>query len=100
MTKKKTEVDARITGITKETLVEDGSQFLDVRFYILEGDKVLTTRKLGFSLDTAEDVIREEVKKTAQGYKADLALKESRKGQDELDSKADKTIESLTNQEL
>lgn len=100
MTKKKTVVDARITGITKETLVEDGSQFLDVRFYILEGDEVLTTRKLGFPLDTPEDVIREEVKKTAQGYKADLALKEFRKDQDELDSMADKTIESLTNKEI
>lgn len=94
------EVDARITGITKETLVEDGSQFLDVTFDILADEEVLATRKLGFPLDTPEDVIAEEVKKTAQGFKADLALQESRQEQEEVDKQADETIESLTNKEL
>lgn len=96
----KREPDARVTGITKETLVEDGSQFLDVTFDILADEEVLTTRKLGFPLDTPEDEIAEEVKKTAQGYKADLALQESREEQEVVDKQADETIESLTNKEL
>jgi hypothetical protein len=98
--KKEKTIDARIIGITKEMLVEDGSPFLDVSFEIVENGEVLSTRKLGFPLDTPEKEIAEEVKKTAQGYKADLALAESRKLQEALDLKVDAAIESLTSKEL
>jgi hypothetical protein len=93
-------IDARITSITKETLVEDGSQFLDVTFEILDGETVLSVRKLGFPLDTEHKEIEQEVKKTAQGYKADLALADSRQEQEALDAEADKTINKLINKEL
>lgn len=93
-------IDARIIGITKETLVEDGSQFLDVTFEILDGETVLSVRKLGFPLDTEQKEIEQEVKKTAQGYKADLALADSRKEQEALGAEADKTINKLVNKEL
>ena len=93
-------MDARITGITKQTLVENGSQFLDVSFEILGDGEVLSIRKLGFPLDTPEAEITEEVKNTAIGYKTDLALAESRKEQEALDQQADEIIESLTNKEL
>jgi hypothetical protein len=99
MSKKKT-IDARITSITKETLVEDGSQFLDVAFEILDGETVLSVRKLGFPLDTDQTVIAEEVKSTAQGYKADIALAESRQEQDAKEAQADETIDQLINKEL
>ena len=97
---KKKVIDARITSITKETLVEDGSQFLDVTFEILDGETVLSVRKLGFPLDTAQSVIEEEVKNTALGHKSDIALAESRQEQEAKESQADKTIELLTNKEL
>lgn len=101
MPKKEEEtIDARITSVTKETLVEDGSQFLDVTFDILENGEVIATRKLGFPLGTPEDEIAEEVKRTAQGYKADIALFESRKDQEAADKQADIIIESLTNKEI
>jgi hypothetical protein len=99
MSKKKV-IDARITSITKETLVEDGSQFLDVAFEVLDGETVLSVRKLGFPLDTDKSVIADEVKNTALGYKSDIALADSRKEQEAKEEQADKTIEQLTNQEL
>src|SRR2546429_4006825 len=102
MAKKKT-IDARIISITKETLVEDGSQFLDVSFEILDGadgKTVLSVRKLGFPLDTDQSVIEEEIKNTAQGHKGDLALAKSRQEQDAKEAQADETINQLINKEL
>lgn len=93
-------VDARITSVTTETLVEDNSRYLDVTFDILSDDEVIATRKLGFPLDTPQEEIEQEVKKTAQGYKADLLLAASRQEQEETEAKAQEVIESLTNKEL
>lgn len=93
-------IDAHITSVTTETLVEDNSRFLDVIFDILQDDEVIATRKLGFPLDAPQEEIEQEVKKTAQGYKADLLLAESRKEQEETEAQAQEVIESLTNKEL
>lgn len=87
-----------IIEVTKETLVEDNSNFLSVKFDIFNEDEVVQTRRLGFPFDADPEHIKEEVQKVADAYEADLLLAEETKDQEELNTKADETINQLINE--
>lgn len=101
-------LNATITNVTKETLQEDGSQFLDVSINIAgsypgtdaEGNagdiEVNEVRKLGFPLDTPEETIVEGVKNFVAGFESDLLGAERNKINEAVQQQADETINNLT----
>jgi hypothetical protein len=96
---------AKIVNITKETLRENNSIFLDVEFEILKKDKkgkseVITARKLAFPFDIPKEEITEELRKYTDTFAHDLELAEQSKKVEEAHQKADKTISHLIGQEI
>lgn len=94
-------IKLKVGSITKDTLIETGENFLDVavNFIRVEDDgseSVIETRKYAYPIGTSEEVIKESLAKTLDGYKAEMAAAEENKGRDELNKQADEVIASLT----
>ena len=94
-------MDAHITNIQKETLVEDNSTYLAVSFDILDDEGTqIAHRKRAFPLDTPQEEIEKDVKAEALNQKAELVSLEANKDTVEANSQADKIIESLKDKQL
>lgn len=92
---------AVITTANKVTLQEDGSEFLDIEFNILnDADEVIETKRRGFALDTPGEDIQAEIAAFVSTYEADLAHAEANKERDAIHAKADATIEALVGAEI
>lgn len=94
-----TMITATITKANKTTLQEDGSEFLDIEFDLIEGEgkdaTVIDTKRRAFSLDTPAEDIQKEVAAFAVAFQGDRDAAERNKGRDAIHAKADETIEVL-----
>jgi len=87
--------------ITKNILQEDGSEFLEVPFDLLndEGESV-HHHVNGYPLDKPTDEIIADVTKYAEVYQQDLDLSIQNAAREEAHKKADETIEALNGKVL
>jgi hypothetical protein len=94
----------KIGEIQKLYVQAQEEYILDVPFDIIErgkgADQIVTSRKLGFPLNTPMEEVKEELTKFLENYKAELELNEKNKAMDEANEQADATIESLTGETL
>ena len=87
---------ARNIKIVKDEVVATRELFLSVSADIYEGENLLETKKYGFSFDTPQENIVEEIAKSLTTYRSEKEQAEKNKERDDLESKADKVIENLT----
>lgn len=93
-------VTAKITSVEKSRYVKTGEEFLDVTVDLFEDKKLIETRKFGYPVDTDKKVIMAEVKKVVQTYKSEQKQKVAQAVVDKADEQANKTIDSLTGEEI
>lgn len=91
---------AQIVSIDKQHNQAENSDFLSVFFQILNDSEVVAEKREAFPLDTPSEDIGVAVKKHLDLYVYELEQNAARKEQDELQAKADETIEQLTNKEI
>jgi hypothetical protein len=91
---------AKIKLIQKGRQVHDGVEFLEVSLEIRYKKKVKEIKKFSFPLDTSTKTIKAEMVKYMESYERDLVLADQTKESEELNNKADKTIESLTGEQI
>jgi hypothetical protein len=91
----------KIAGIRKDTYVETGEKFLDVRVEISdEAGEVLEERNFAYPPATTKKELTIELKKFKKNYLAELAHKEENAESEKVDANADKVIEELQNKEI
>lgn len=83
-----------VVKVTKDTIVKTGERFLNVQAVIVDG-KTKVPRNYAFSLDTTPKGIEQELKKALALYETEKAQAEAREETDKVETKADKTIETL-----
>lgn len=67
-------MQAHIVKVTKEHNISDYTDFLDVSVEFLEDDKVIATKRLGYSIDTKIEDIKKDIKKIKVGMEQDKAI--------------------------
>lgn len=92
---------AIITSANKSILQEDGSEFIDVAFDVVDEEgTVADSKHLAFPLDTSADDIQKDVAKYVSTYEADLTSKEANKERNAMLAQADATIEEIVGKEI
>ncbi len=89
-----------IKSVSKATLQEDNSQFLDAELDILEDGELVETKRLGFPIDASADDVEAECEKYLETYVSDLKNAERSKEVEEKEKQADETIKELTGKEI
>lgn len=101
---------AKITGATKERVIKDGYDVIDVSFDILlnehadDGEiissEVVAERRLAFPIDSDEETIKEEVRKYCKMFEEDHASVAKAEAERAVTETAEETMTSLIGQEL
>jgi hypothetical protein len=89
-----------IKSVTKATLQEDNSQFLDVELDITEDGDLVDTKRLGFPIDMSSEDIEAECEKYLETFVSDLQNAERSKVVEAKEKQADETINELTGKEI
>lgn len=91
-------------AIIKNTKIEDdfiaNEKYLDVEFEIIDGDRVIETRKLRFDISASEDEIKEQIRKYVDVYEQDLRSASERALVEEKIKRAESVLENLQNREI
>jgi hypothetical protein len=92
---------AQIKDIKSDVIQSSQTPFLDVEVDILdEQGAIVETRKFGYSADTSEEAIKEDLARFLRTYSDDMARTETNKEADELNEKANATIEALKGESI
>jgi hypothetical protein len=92
---------ATIVSTKKETLQEDGSEFLEVGFEVHDGEgNLIDLKRRGFPLDTELEVIKAEIAKTVAVMEDDARIASENAERNQIHAKADATIEALNGLEI
>jgi hypothetical protein len=94
-------VKGKIKSVNKDVLRETNVGFLDVEVEIVnENDEVLSVRKLGYPLDATSEDIKRDIKNICEAYDLDLKIGAETKKAEEVNKKADETINELVGAEI
>ena len=91
---------AHIKDIKKDTVQATGEQFLDVEVELLNGKKVVDTRKYAYPLGTSQEVITADIEKLLILTEDEAKQAELQKEEVALHATADETIEALKGSEI
>lgn len=81
-------------------IVEDNVEILNVVFDIMDGDKVVEERKLGYPLETVQEDIEADLSKFLKSYLRDIEIGEVTKRSEELNKNANEIKENLEGTEI
>lgn len=98
MSKKKYSV--QITEAKRQTDIANQTDYIDVSFDILDGKKVVESRRLAFPLEATEKEIEAELKKFVELYASEKETEQERKEQDQKNTKANEKIANLVGKKI
>ncbi len=81
-------------------IVEDNVEILNVVFDIMDGDKVVEERKLGYPLEITQKDIKADLSKFLKSYLRDIEIGEATKRSEELNKNANEIKENLEGTEI
>lgn len=93
-------ITAKIVSIDKATLVATGEKFLDVKVELLDGKKVVATKKFAYDFGTPKKQIEKEAKKAAMLYESEKLQEIGDKEKNKLEINADKNIADLVGKKI
>jgi hypothetical protein len=88
-------ITAKIKDVKKDVCIADNTPFLDVHFELLDDGEVVAERRHGFSLDTPEEAIADELGRYCTMWENDHKLAADAEKRAEAEKEADKVIEGL-----
>lgn len=100
MSKNKLKFSALITSAKKERDIENQTDYIDVAFDILDGKKVVESRRLAFPLEFTQKQIKAEVKKSCDLYAVEKETEDERRKQDQINTEANENIAALVGKKV
>ena len=100
MSKNKTTFSALITSAERQRDIANNTDFIDVAFDISDGNSVIESRRLAFTLTFSEKQIQDELKKFITLYSSEKETEDERREQDKQNTTANEIIAGLVGKKI